>query len=745
MKQKIFIFFALVLLLSNVSSANAHGYIVRSTPTDRSVLARAPNQVQIWFSESIEREFSTIEVFNQSGEKVDLDDGGVDSRNSAKLVVGLPGDLPAGAYLVKMRPVFTSDGHAVSDTLVFWVGEQVGEVDAQAASDTALPLEAMWRILLTLSLTVLLGTIAVYALVMRPAWKNDRWALGKLPPRVMRRLRLLMWVALLTANVVNVVALLQVSMNLFETDLVTVFRDELWNIALVGTNFGDVWQFRASLLALMLFIQIVGAQQARNRPESTHVLWLVNGALAALTLSTMSFISHAAGSPIWSEVSVLVDYVHLLAVAVWIGGLIAVALVIRPALAPLDPSARGVALLALLRRFSLLAVVAVSLITTTGIYSALVNVPRVSELGDSTYGLTLLSKIVLIIPLLALGGLHHIAAFPHKMAGKIDIFSRFPASLRLEVLFALVVIFVAGWLPATPPPVPPQSRGEIETSTQTRSVEGYDVTLTVNPGAVGSNAYDVRIARDGEAVDLEAAKLRFSLPEAGLYSPSLALDTTEPGLWVSASGDLDRVATWQVFIDFDAAESPPVRAAFEWPVVAEVSDQNVRSASLLHWISAASILAVLLVWIAPRAVHLVRHLDLTPENLAIAIMAFALTVAVSIAGFLLVRNTGQVVREKRDPPPEVINPIFADQEQLTLGRALYQSQCLICHGEDGNGLRPLTVNLSRRISPLPEALFERQDEDLYRILTNGLINHHNYGEALAEEERWQLISFLRSL
>jgi copper transport protein len=728
----------------NVHNAAAHGYIVRSTPADRSVLARAPNQVQIWFSEGIERDFSTIEVVNQSGERVDLGDGGVDERNSAKLVVSLPGDLPPGAYLVKMRPVFTSDGHAVSDTLVFWVGEQVGEVDAESAANTALPLEALWRVLVTLSLTVMLGTVAVYVLVMRPAWRNQRWALGGLPPRVMGRLRLLMWLSLIVGNVVNGFALLQVSMTLFETDVATVFRDELWNIVLVGTNFGDVWRFRAILLMVMLFVQIVGAQQAQNRPESTHILWLVNGGLAALTLSTMSFISHAAGSPVWSGASVLVDYVHLLAVAVWIGGLIAIALVIRPALAPLEPESRGVALFVLLKRFSGLAVFALSLIIATGIFNALIHVPRASDLSSSTYGLTLLSKILLMTPLLVLGALHHVAVNPQRFESlAARRFVRLPASLRLEVFFALAVIFVAGWLPATPPPIPSESRGQVEAPIQTLTVEDYDVELTINPGAVGSNAYDVRITQTGQAVDAEAVRLRFSLPEAGLYSAPLIMDETEPGLWVSASGDVDRVATWDVYVDFDAAQ--PFRAAFQWPIVAEVQDQNARSAGILNWISAASIIAVVLFWAGPRAFALRSRLDITPANLAIAVTASALTIAVSVAGFLLVRDTGRAVREQRDPPPALINPIFADQEQLAIGRDIYEANCLLCHGADGSGARPMTANLAERTPPLSAVLAERQDEDLFRILEGGLVNRHSFGTDLSPENRWRLLGFLRSL
>ncbi|MBZ0310119.1 MAG: copper resistance protein CopC, partial [Anaerolineae bacterium] len=360
------LFLLFFFLLSDVPSSESHGYIVRSIPSDRTVVTRAPNKVQVWFSEGLEPQFSTIEVVNQRGSKVDSGDGGTDAQNSAKLVVSLPSDLPQGVYLVKLRPVFSSDGHAVEDTLVFWIGERVGDFNESGSGNTAVTLEAVWRILLTLALVVLQGTFLMYALVLRPAW-------GNLPPRVMRRLSLLVWSSLITAILVNGLALIQMTLTLFDD----IFQGNALSIVLQGTNFGDVWQIRMVLLVSILGIQIVAAQQSRNRPGSTHILWLVNGILAFLTLGTMSFISHASGSPVWPLVSLLMDYLHLSAVASWVGGLMVLALILRPALTPLLPEKRGQALLTLLKRFSRLALVCVSLIIATGIYAASINTYQV--------------------------------------------------------------------------------------------------------------------------------------------------------------------------------------------------------------------------------------------------------------------------------------------------------------------------------------------------------------------------------
>ncbi len=744
------LFLSSLLLTVGVPKTEGHGYIVRSIPADRSVVTRAPNTVQIWFSEGLEPRFSTIEVFNQRGEKVDLRDGGTDDQNTAKLVVSLPPDLPQGAYLVRMRPVFTSDGHAVNDTLVFWVGEQVGSFDEAGTQGTAVPLEVVWRILLTLALTVLFGTFLMYPMVLRPAWGNAQWTLGNLPPRVMLRLSGLVWLSLWVALVVNGLALLQITMSLVETDLAGVFAGDSLNIVLQGTNFGDVWQIRMVLLVAMLGIQVMAAQQAKNRPGSTHILWLVNGVLALLALGTLSLISHASGSPIWPALSVVMDFVHLSAVAAWIGGLITLALVLRPALHPLSPEQRGKAILALLKRYSPMAVICVSLIVTTGLYASTVNLYAPSDMADSTYGLTLLAKLMLILPLLALGGIHFIAGSPEKMA-KIaawlqphERFRQFPQTLRVEMIFALVVMVAAATLPATPPPSPDSARGEVELAAKTMTVEGYEVQLTVSPGAVGANSYDVSILKNGTAAEVDSIKIRFSQPERGVYTAPLALDFSEAGLWVGASGDITRAADWDVLIDINEGNAAPVRALLKWKITDEVQDAKTRAAGIFHWLTALLVAGVVCLWIIPPIYAFVQSLDWTKEILAITAASVIFLVIITVGGAFFFAETSRRVEEQRNPLPEVTNPIPANQESVSRGHLVYQVECAACHGNKGSS-RPYIAPIYRAGQPLREALAEESDEDMFRLLVRGRVGRHLYGTELTDAERWHVINFVRQL
>lgn len=728
------------------SRLEAHGYIVRSIPEDRAVLDRSPNRVQIWFSEGLEPEFSTIAVYDQAGQQIDLGDGGVDPRNSGKLVASLPNNLPTGAYLIRLRPVYVNDGHAVNDTMVFWIGDPTGHINTGSASDRALIGEVLWRAILQLSLLLYAGGVVTYAVVLRPAWGRP-----DLSKPLLWRIHLLLWCSLILAILSNLAALFQLSISLFQTDLATVLRDELWNVALLGTNVGQVWQYRMSVLVAMLFIQIIATQQAQNRPASRHILWLLNGLLAILALVTISLISHAAGSELWREVSVLADYLHLVSVAVWVGGLLMMLLLLRPALSPLSPSQRGQALQSVLSRFSALAALSVGLIISTGVYSSSMRLDSPSVVTTSTYGITLASKVILTLPLLGLGLVHHLTLYPHhaaQLAAWLNMPKRWatlPQTLRLEGLFAILVIFAAAWLPATPPPEPAQARREVTVTPYEIAVEGYKLALSINPGAVGANSYDIALTDAmGIPLVIDEVQLRFSDPASGRYTLPLPLEQAGMNLWVGASGDLDQAVEWDALIDFSGPSIAPTRAAIPIMVHLEVVDANPRRATWLNWLSAASILGFLLAGVWPFIRHWTQQGKWDSMTLGMGLASLATLALLIGGGIWYFERTSQQVQEQRSTPPELVNPTLADQTSILSGRTLYEARCLMCHGDSGNPYPPFADGFSRITPQLITVLAEYDDAYLFRILSSGIVNRHRYGDDLTESQRWDLINFLRT-
>src|SRR5688572_9187235 len=101
MTRKILALIILTALLSIAQSVSAHGYIVRSIPQDRVVLERPPTRLQYWFSESLEPEFSTINLRNQAGEIIAT--GGVDAEDDRLLSLRVPSNLADSAYIAELR------------------------------------------------------------------------------------------------------------------------------------------------------------------------------------------------------------------------------------------------------------------------------------------------------------------------------------------------------------------------------------------------------------------------------------------------------------------------------------------------------------------------------------------------------------------------------------------------------------------------------------------------------------------
>jgi len=473
--------------------------------------------------------------------------------------------------------------------------------------------------------------------------------------------------------------------------------------------------------------------------------------LAALALGTLTLISHAAGTSILPALALLASYLHLLGVALWVGGLVVVALVLRPALMPLAPPERTQALLALLRRFSPFALASVSLIVATGIYSSLTQVPAVRDLAESTYGLTLLVKWALVLPLFALGAAHYRLLSGRQLpliegfVRRLSTYQGLWRTVRLEVGFAFAVLFVATWLPATPPPAPETARAGVSAQVQNLNIEGYNVKVTLSPSAVGANAVDVEVTQNGAVATLEQVFLRLVLPAYGRYTAPLALEEETQGVWLGALPDVNRAGEWVAMVDIYPPAAPPVRAALLFNVAQEVQDEGLRSATTLHFLSALSIIGVLVVWAVPTTQRYTRRLEWSPETALVTVLGFALTLSVTVGGAWLFAEAGREVEAGREQTPSLLNPLFPDQSALQAGRALYAGQCLACHGPQGAGGLGFSSLLSRPVPDLRASLMERQDQDLYRLLENGIVNRHPYGSQLSELERWQIVSFLRQL
>ncbi len=96
---------------------------------------------------------------------------------------------------------------------------------------------------------------------------------------------------------------------------------------------------------------------------------------------------------------------------------------------------------------------------------------------------------------------------------------------------------------------------------------------------------------------------------------------------------------------------------------------------------------------------------------------------------------------------ELMSPIATDDRQVRdRGAELYAIYCTVCHDAGGNGKGP--VVLRSKLSP-PSLLASRAmgmpDGELFHVLTYGQGNMASHAAQLTEEERWQVITHVRTL
>jgi mono/diheme cytochrome c family protein len=97
--------------------------------------------------------------------------------------------------------------------------------------------------------------------------------------------------------------------------------------------------------------------------------------------------------------------------------------------------------------------------------------------------------------------------------------------------------------------------------------------------------------------------------------------------------------------------------------------------------------------------------------------------------------------------PNITNPIAADAASHGRGEKLYVQYCSKCHGMTGNGAGPSAHGFSTN----PRQLWTWHNADasadpyLYWFITNGRTDMPPWGVILSDNERWDLVNYIKTL
>ena len=209
-------------------------------------------------------------------------------------------------------------------------------------------------------------------------------------------------------------------------------------MVIASTDFGRIWIWRLALAALLV---LLFAGKGRN-----ELLGFAQVAGAALLLTSIAGTGHGGASPgDAGTFHVAADSLHLLAAAVWFGGLLALAVELA-GYKPLDLHRRTL----LLQRFSAMGTIAVAALVLSGIVNTVFEVDSVGALLTTAYGRWLLVKIALFLVMLALAAANRFWLAPQLQSTPPEeaqaALSRIRQHVALEQAAGFIVLLVVGLL-----------------------------------------------------------------------------------------------------------------------------------------------------------------------------------------------------------------------------------------------------------------------------------------------------------
>jgi copper transport protein len=537
------------------------------------------------------------------------------------------------------------------------------------------------------------------------------------------------------------------------------------------TQWGERWLWRN--LVLIPALLLVGGAYLAGPKRLVTGLGLVAAAGYLAITSSVSHSAAGAGS-FWAAGS---DFIHLLGASVWIGMLGLVVLLFLRARKELPDHDRYPTLVAILSRFSMVAVVSVALILFTGTINTVIEVSKPGDLLSTNYGNALLAKLALIVPLLFVGGANAYLFRPdledevastnrgsehnERLAKAEQTLYR---TIRWETgLAVLVLVVVALMVQLTP------TRGRLDLKdtqgvfTGTAEQDNIAVTLQVDPRQPGNNTFSVYLA--GDITNVESVRLNFWPNGDSSQESRLILDPSNPPtFYVGQGANVAQAGKWQiqVFVRRAAGTGSDVTIPFnvnvplpggtntvqkEGSMFALPVDLTVGSAAL---ILASGIFAVGIVFVSIRRPGLsggygTLVAEQVADRLPAVRPAWSLVVLVLFGiglGLLVGAHRHGRLNETQ---AKAGNPVEATADSIARGQMLFSQNCTQCHGESGRGDGPLANSLPLKPANLYDHIPYHPDGFFFSVISEGVGGiMPSFKNSIAEEDRWNILNYLRA-
>lgn len=418
----------------------------RSIPEDGTIVKTSPKRIEVWYNEAVEMPY--FGLLDDKQQLVDTDNPTVDPIDPKHYILDLKDELPSGTYAIHFYPRI---GERTTVHIVYFAINGLTSI----TGNQDFSYDKLWGQLGFLQfahwfayfglLTLLGGTWFQHLLVKTKRGDESRW----------QRF----------ANALYGVSILAIC---FELIMYKVqYSQVVWKDFM---NFTFVWitLLQLAAVAISFFIK---------------KLRLV---LLAASILCWALIGHSVDPAYGGVWGIGLDYIHLLASSIWIGGLCA--LFVRM------PKKNGKEWLqAAGETFSKWALISFIVIGISGIFMSVNYVPAFSfeSLFFSYWGQMLFVKIILFLLIL------FFAIWQRKLLMKIteSIAVMFRRNLIIEFFIAVVLLLAAAFLVDLSP----------KEAVQGQTKDGLTASVSAYPLKVGANDIAIQLSDDAE-IDKVRAK-----------------------------------------------------------------------------------------------------------------------------------------------------------------------------------------------------------------------------------------------
>ena len=549
-----FLIILLILSSTYIPFAAGHPFTEETIPSLTSNAPVGVSEVIVRFSEPVEIDFSELKVFDSDGNQIDNKDTGYYEGEESLIVTTPP--LEDGIYTVSTKVLSKVDGHLVPDAFVFAVGDVIIDPNLVEPTETAdlvfLP-EAGSRFPGHVGQTIVLGAAIASLIIWGTQNKNlIREELDKTEIFHHGKFMSVTGIGLVLVFISNILMIAVQSIRL-----------EVSPIDAIQTNFGNIWMIRMIITVILLGIWF-GLDRKKKLSQKSQIPMLV---AALLLIGTSTLIGHGAAS---GELpAVVLDYIHNLVAAVWIGGIFYFVFILLPTFSQLKESKREKMSLLVIPRFSIAFIIAVGIVIITGPTLMWFLESDVGLIAESVYGQLIIIKIVIAAIMVGLGGFFQFKvqknAEKNFHSGKIHVYKKLKRSLKVDVglgilLLGVVTLLINGTLPA----------GEIQKIDAQEATYGFRTIeftenvkfdVEISPFSSGVNTILVKVSdfENKPLVDSNQVKVKMSNPSKNISAieiPMEAIEGEEDGP-LEFQGELTFgfFGAWQVEIEAQRTES----------------------------------------------------------------------------------------------------------------------------------------------------------------------------------------------